>query len=186
MYGATGANGFADNASAPVVREIAAYRADDRAPILPAPWVLSVNANPAGVSHPGELGNDIFYTKFLQLRFSGFLPSMRRDDRYQRAMGPRGEVVDAQGNDASGSALESIEGDDPTLDTAMLALSSPRPIVVLSGSNAWEYARGTGPDTITHSRWRWNPLRSAHRGGMGQLHESIVVHSHDLERAGKW
>jgi len=172
MEGATGAAGTPDAGASPVVREIAAYRADDPAKILAPPWVLSVNANPAGLSHPGELGNDVYFAKFLQMRFWWNMPTMRRDDRYYRSLGPRGEWIDAPGNDASGSALEAIEGDDPTFDTTLLTMSYPRPIVVLSGSNSWEFARKTGPDG-SHPRWRWNPVKSARRGGMGQIHDAV-------------
>src|SRR5208283_3742352 len=42
ITGATGANGFPEPGAVPVVREIAAYRADDERPVLAAPWILSV------------------------------------------------------------------------------------------------------------------------------------------------
>src|SRR5260370_33632020 len=77
MSGATGASGAAEAGAVPVVREIAAYRADDMRPILAAPWLLSVNANPSAESHlapGGEATNDAYHAKFLQTRFLKLLP----------------------------------------------------------------------------------------------------------------
>jgi hypothetical protein len=84
-------------------------------------------------------------------------------------MGPRGQLLDAPRDDASGVALEAIEGDDPTLDLPFIEASTPRPIVVLSGSNPWDYARKSGPNRKDVKAWRWDPLVDARRGGMGQL-----------------
>jgi hypothetical protein len=75
--------------------------------------------------------------------------------------------------DESGEVLESIEADDPELDRALLAHSSPPPIVVLSGSNDWDYAVETGPDRAYPTRWHWDPLRDARGGGMGQLAAAV-------------
>ena len=69
--------------------------------------------------------------------------------------------------------LESIEGDDPQLDASLLAKSAPPPITVLSGSNDWDYASETGPDTLFPQRWHWDPLRDARLGGMGQLAQAV-------------
>ena len=59
MTGATGASGLPEPGAVPVVREIAAYRADDTRPILATPWILSVNANPSAESRdtPGRRGD---------------------------------------------------------------------------------------------------------------------------------
>src|SRR5579872_6463723 len=162
MNGATGADGLPAAGATPVVREIAAYRADDRRPILAAPWILSVNANPSGESHltpGGEMCNDAYHAKFLQSRFARLLPALGRDDRYARSLGPHGEALDAPPSDEAGEALESIEGDDPFLDAQLLSQSSPPPIAVLSGSNDWDYAPETGPDPLHPKRWYWDPLR---------------------------
>lgn len=177
--GATDDAGRPSARAFPMVREISAYRADDRRPLLFAPWILSVNANPSGESHlagpNGELANDVFWTKFLQIRFSPWIPALRRDDRYARALGGDGKLLDATRTDASGAALEAIEGDDATLDLALLENSTPRPIVVLSGSNQWDYARKTGPERKNASKWRWDPLVDAKRGGMGQLASAVAA-----------
>jgi hypothetical protein len=172
MTGATGSTGLPESGGMPVVREMAAYRADDLRPVLAAPWILSVNANPAAESRTepgGEVTNDAYHAKFLQGRFAGLLPVLRRDDRYARALGLFGEPLDAPPSAVAGEALESIEGDDPQLDAQLLAQSSPPPITVLSGSNDWDYASETGPDTAHPKRWHWDPLRDARLGGMGQL-----------------
>jgi hypothetical protein len=150
MTGASGASGLPEPDAVPVVREIAAYRADDPRPILSAPWLLSVNANPSAQTRTtpgGEAANDELHARFLQTRLRAVLPSA--------------------------DALESIEGDDPELDAPLLARSSPPPIVVLSGSNDWEYAADTGPDATYPRRWHWDPLRDARSGGMGQLARAI-------------
>lgn len=176
ITGATGSTGQPEAGAVPVVRELAAYRADDTRPVLAAPWVLSVNANPAMESHTtpgGELTNDAYWAKFLQRRFATFLPVLRADDRFDRSLGPHGEALDAPPSDQAGEALEAIEGDDPLLDAQLLAQSSPPPITVLSGSDDWDYAGQTGPDAAKPKRWHWDPLRDARAGGMGQLAPAV-------------
>jgi hypothetical protein len=176
MTGATGPGGLPEPWAVPVVREIAAYRADDPRPILAAPWVLSVNANPSAESRStpgGEVTNDAYHAKFLQGRFAKLLPALRRDDRYARSLGAFGEPLDAPPSDQAGEVLESIEGDDPQLDAEFLALSSPPPITVLSGSNDWDYASTTRPDPAHPKRWHWDPLRDARFSGMGQLAPAV-------------
>ncbi len=176
MTGATGSSGLPEAGGVPVVREIAAYRADDDRPVLAAPWILSVNANPAAESRTtpgGEVTNDAYHAKFLQGRFARLLPVLRRDDRYARSLGAFGEPLDAPPSDEAGEVLESIEGDDPLLDPQLLAQSSPPPITVLSGSNDWDYATETGPDAAHPKRWHWDPLRDAHLGGMGQMAAAV-------------
>ncbi len=176
MTGATGASGLPEPGAVPVVREIAAYGADDRRPILVSPWILSINANPSAESHltPGaEVTNDAYHAKFLLGRFAGLLPALRRDDRYARSLGSRGEPLDAPASEEAGEALESIEGDDPLLDAQLLAQSHPPPIAVLSGSNDWDYAPETRRDPVHPKRWHWDPLRDAREGGMGQLAPAV-------------
>jgi hypothetical protein len=176
MMGATGASGLPEAGAAPVVRELAAYRADDTRPILAAPWLLSVNANPSAESHltpGGELTNDAYWAKFLQRRFSTLLPALHEDDRFDRSLGNHGEALDAAPRDEAGEMLEAIEGDDPLLDGQLLSQSSPPPIAVLSGSDDWDYAAETGPDALKPKRWHWDPLRDAHAGGMGQLGPAV-------------
>jgi len=176
MVGATGAAGTPEPGAAPVVREIAAYRADDQRPILAAPWILSVNANPSAESHttPGaEVWNDAYWAKFLQRRMNQLIPPLRRDDRYNRALGMQGEPLNAPPNEEAGQVLESIEGDDPTLDAQFLSQSSPPPIAALSGSDDWDYAAETAPDRQRPKRWHWDPLRDARDGGIGQLATAV-------------
>ncbi len=172
MSGATGESGLAERSGVPVVREIAAYRGDDKRPVLAEPWILSINANPAGQSHftpGGEVCNDAYHAKFLQARFASILPALRLDDRFARSLGSHGEPLDAPPRNEAGEVLESIEGDDPLLDARWLAESSPPPIAVMGGSNDWDYARETGPDPAQPKRWHWDPLRDARLGGIGQL-----------------
>jgi hypothetical protein len=172
MTGATGATGLPDASGVPVVREIAAYRSDDARPILAMPWILSINANPSAESRTtpgGEITNDAYHAKFLQARFAHLLPQLRSDDRYARSLDDVGEPLDAPPSDEAGEVLESIEGDDPLLDSQLLAQSSPPPIAVLSGSNDWDYAAETGRDAARPKWWHWNPLRDARLGGMAQL-----------------
>ncbi len=176
MTGATDGEGRPGPDAVPVVREIAAYRSDDARPILAAPWILSVNANPSGQSRlaaGGELMDDARHAKFLQGRFAALLPTLRGDDLYARLRDGRPEAFDALANDGAGEALESIEGDDPELDASLLAASDPPPIAVLSGSNDWDYASETGPDPAVPQRWHWDPLLGARLGGMGQLARAV-------------
>ena len=174
MVGATGADGQPDPDAVPVVREMAAYRSDDLRPILAAPWILSVNANPSGQSRlaaGGELMDDARHAKFLQARFASLLPALRYDDLNARLRDGHPEAFDATSNDRAGESLESIEGDDPQLDASLLAESSPPPIAVLSGSNDWDYAPETGPDpqfpaalalgpAARRTSWRDGPARA--------------------------
>src|SRR5260370_36491139 len=176
MSGATGESGLPEAGAVPVVREIAAYLADDKQPVLAAPWILSINANPSGQSHltpGGEVTNDAYHAKFLQGRLMSLLPALRSDDRYARSLGPRGEPLDAPRRDTAGEVLEAIEGDDPQLDGQLLTQSSPPPLAVLSGSNDWDYALETGPDRAKPKFWHWDPLRGARLGGMGQLARTV-------------
>ncbi|MGH7297697.1 MAG: hypothetical protein ACRELB_22355, partial [Polyangiaceae bacterium] len=169
MVGATDATGLPRAGAVPVVRELAAYRSDDPRPILAAPWLLSVNANPSGESHgtPGaEMTNDAYWAKFLQRRLSTLLPTLRRDNRFDRSLGPLGEALGVPPSEDAGEALESVEGDDPQLDGQLLSQSSPPPITVLSGSDDWDYAAESGPDAAHPRRWHWDPLRDARGGGM--------------------
>jgi hypothetical protein len=177
MNGATGASGLPEAGAVPVVREIAAYRADDPRPILASPWLLSVNANPSAESHStpgGEVTNDAYWAKFLQARFTDLVPALLRDDRYARALDERGQPLGAPPNDEAGQVLESIEGDDPQLDVRFLSLSSPPPIAVLSGSDDWDYAAETGPDRLRPRFWHWDPLRDPRGGGIGQLGPAVA------------
>ena len=175
--GATNARGVPERGATPVVREIAAYRADDARAVIPPPWVLSVNANPAIAVHAqrgGEIANDIYYAKFLQQRMSPLFSALRRDDRFARSLGPKGELLEAAIGDGDGEMLESIEGDDAELDRALLEQSSPPPIAVLSGSNDWDYGARTESDVTTgRKRWHWDPLPDATRGGMGRIHRAV-------------
>ena len=176
ISGATGGSGVWQAGAAPVVREIAAYGADDPRPVLAPPWILSINANPSAESHftpGGEITNDAYHAKFLQARFAQLLPALRLDDRYARALGVFGEPLDAPPSDEAGEALESIEGDDPLLDAELLGLSSPPPLSVLSGSNDWDYAWETAPDAVQPRFWHWDPLRDARLGGMGRLAPAV-------------
>lgn len=176
IEGATGADGRPDPGAVPVVREMSAYSADDRSPVLAEPWFLSVNANPSGQTHVrsgGELANDFRYAKFVQARFAPFLPALQGDDLDARWRSAEQEPVDASSLDHAGEALESIEGDDPQLDALLLANSAPPPVVVLSGSNDWDYGAVAGPDASAPRRWHWNPLRDARSGGMGGLAAAV-------------
>lgn len=176
MVGATGATGLPEATAVPVVREIAAFRSDDKQPVLAAPWILSVNANPSAESRltpGGEVTNDAYHAKFLQARFRQILPALRSDDRFARSLGLHGEPLDAPPSDDAGEVLESIEGDDPELDGQFLTQTSPPPVAVLSGSNDWDYAAETGPDAAHPKHWHWDPLRDARFGGMGQLASAV-------------
>jgi hypothetical protein len=173
MERATGESGVPDASAAPVVREVAAYRADDARPILAQPWILSVNANPSGqtrLAPGGEWANDAYHATFLHTRLAPLLPVLRRDDRFAGMPTPYGDLSSG----ASGEAFESIEGDDPVLGADLLSRSSPPPIVVLGGSNEWDYATETAADVSHPDRWHWDPLRDAHAGGMGNLGPAIA------------
>lgn len=174
IEGATDDAGRASPQASPIVRELAAYSADDPAPVLAEPWVLSVNANPAQSAHQGnggELANDVYFAKFLQKRFAILIPSMTRDDRYARRLDGKGSLVEVATTPSDGRALEAIEGDDTTLSSAWLASSWPPPIVVFSGSNDWDYARRTS--SAPKGKTRWNPLLPAREGGMGDLAAAV-------------
>jgi hypothetical protein len=176
IHGATDSRGVESADAVPVVREVSAYRADDTRPVMAAPWILSINANPTGQLRSelnGEVANDAFYAKFLQRRLGFLLPAVRRDDRFARALDDQGVWHDAQAGEWAGDVLETIEGDDSQLDARFLVESSPPPIAVLSGSNDWDYAATTGPDPEHPKRWFWDPLLDARDGGMGNLGTAV-------------
>lgn len=174
MEGATDDAGLPSSASSPVVREISAFAADDAHPVLVEPWILSVNANPAASARKGaggELANDAYYAKFLQMRFAALHRGVARDDHYARRLGTKGELLRPENAESDGRAVESIEGDDPALGEAFLTASFPPPITVLSGSNDWEYARRTAENA--GGTTRWNPLLPAREGGMSALASAV-------------
>ncbi len=174
MEGATDDTGVPSPTAAPVVRELSAFAADDAHPVLVEPWVLSVNANPAASARKGaggEVANDAYFAKFLQIRFAALHSGVARDDHYARRLGSSGELLRPEDAPSDGRALESIEGDDPALGEAFLTASWPPPIAVLSGSNDWEYARRTAPNTTGTTKW--NPLLPARDGGMGALASAV-------------
>ena len=176
MVGATGLDGLPEPDAVPVVREITAYRSDDKRPIFAAPWILSVNANPSGQSRltpGGEQMDDARHARLLQARFAPLLPVLKDDNLYARLSDASQQALDAPSSDRAGEGLESIEGDDPQLDASLLSNSEPPPITVLSGSNDWDYASETGPDKLFPQRWHWDPLRRARLGGMGQLAQAV-------------
>ena len=173
MEGATDDEGRPAAAASPMVRELSAYAADDAAPVLPEPWLLSVNANPAAsaVGRGGQVFNDAYFAKFLQMRFAKLYPALILDDRTTRQVDDMGHWHEVAATASDGRVLESIEGDDPSLNEAWLTSSWPPPIVVLSGSNDWDYARTT--TASPKGRTRWNPLASAKDGGMGDLASAV-------------
>ena len=135
-----------------------------------------MNANPSGqlrLAPGGEPMDDARHAKLLQGRWLPLLQSLNDDDLYARLNDGWQEGLDAPSSNRAGEALESIEGDDPQLDASLLAKSAPPPITVLSGSNDWDYASETGPDTLFPRRWHWDPLHNATLGGMGQLAQAV-------------
>jgi hypothetical protein len=45
---------------------------------------------------------------------------------------------------------------------------------VFSGSNSWDFARRSGPEGAgPRSRYRWNPLKGAHHGGMAKYGDAV-------------
>jgi hypothetical protein len=176
MDGATGPAGVPDPGAMPVVRELSAYRADDPRPVIPEPWLLSVNTNPTAQMQRmtgGARANDAYFAGFVQRRFTPYLAALRGDDFYARVLGPRDELLPVPKYPAAGRALESVEADDPALGEALLAGSSPPPITVLSGSNRWDYPLETTRDRALGPGWPWDPLRDAEQGGVGQLAAAV-------------
>jgi len=177
IHGATDGGGIESADAVPVVREISAYRADDPRPVMPQPWILSVNSNPKPVNcvvnSMARSPTMPFMQSFFNARFGLLMPDLRSDDRYARSLDDQGAWHDAAPSDHAGQVLESIEGDDPELDTRFLAESSPPPIAALSGSNDWDYSDTTGPDPEHPKRWLWDPVRDALSGGMGNLGAAV-------------
>jgi hypothetical protein len=172
ITGATNERGVLAPDGVPVIRQFAAFGADDPRPVLAPPWVLSVDANPSAQMHllkGAEIGSDVYRAGFLQARLAKVMPQLRRDMRYARMIGPHGELLSVPSSDADGEALEAIEADDALLTSTWLRASDPPPIVVLSGSNDWDYADHSGPDPFDRGRWHWDPLRPSSGGGMGGL-----------------
>lgn len=172
--GATGLNGRPDADAMPVIREVAAYRSDDPRPMLSAPWILSVNANPTAQTHRmvgGEPANDVYFAELIRRRLGSLIPALRSEVLESVADERNAEVRLFAPSDSAGEAIETIEADDRNLDEALLELSSPPPLTVLSGSNDWDYAAGAWRSSP--SKWLWNPLRDWAQGGIGQLHRAV-------------
>ncbi len=136
------------SASSPVdIRELQLLDTSDKP--LVTPWVLSVNANPSAqvASEEGHgVINDRYHASFLTKSF-------RRVGWYPK--------------------IELVRGDDPAI-SEWIDQSYPKPIVVLSGSNAWDYAVTTRQDPSGTDRWMYNPLLPPSQGGMAHL--ATVVH----------
>ncbi len=131
------------SAEAPVdLRELQLLATDEKP--LVSPWVLSVNANPSAqvLEEEGHgIVNDRYHASFLTKAF-------RRIGWYP--------------------PIDLVRGDDPAVSEWVQA-SYPKPIVVLSGSNAWDYSTTTQRDPEGADRWMWNPLLPAASGGLGHL-----------------
>ncbi len=124
------------------VRELQLLDVEDK-PIV-TPWVLSVNANPSEqvASEEGHgVVNDRYHASFLTKSF-------RRIGWYPK--------------------IELVRGDDPSALT-WIDESYPKPIVILSGSNAWDYATTTKRDPSGSARWMYNPLLPPSESGMGHF-----------------
>ncbi|MBI5532827.1 MAG: hypothetical protein HY898_08945 [Deltaproteobacteria bacterium] len=167
---ATGFWGESDPAqAAPVVREIALYQATDPRPAIHEPLFLSVNANPSALTRRtkhGEAYVDGAFARDAYHRLRRIVVGWDADTRWPAdASRPR--------DDGTGRFLEAIEGDDPTLDRALLVENSPPPLVMLSGGLTWEPGAVTA--LAANNSWIWNvaaPASSPDRG-MGQLGDEV-------------
>jgi hypothetical protein len=167
---ATGFWGESDLATAPVVREIGLYEASDTSPAIHEPLMLSVSANPSALAHKAKYGEayvDGGFARNAYARLRRFVVGFDADTRWP---------ADASRtrDDGTGRFLEVIEGDDPTLDRALLVESSPPPLVMFSGGLNWEFGSATAP--AQHGAWAWNviaPASSPDRG-MGQLADEVA------------
>lgn len=159
----------------PVVREIAAFAADDPRPVVREPVFLSVNANPSPLTarRPGgEAFADGVMARDLYHRLRRAVVDFDSDTRWPTdASRPR--------TDAVGRFLEAIEGDDPLLSEAFVTGLDPPPIVVLSGAYDWEFDTTTEASSRKPGHWRWDVLADgASPGrGMGRLASSVAARS---------
>lgn len=157
--------------SAPVVRELGLYAADDVRPVVTEPLFLSVNANPAELTKNlkgGEATADGLFAREVHHRMRRIVVGFDRDSRWP-AEGKRPR-------DASvGRYLEAIEGDDPTLARPLLAAMSPPPLVILSGSLDWEYDDESEPYPYKLGHFRWDVASKAtdEDRGMGLLRDVV-------------
>ena len=154
----------------PVVRELAAYRADDQRPLLAPPWLLSVNANLSAESHTHarrgahqrRLSGESLQRRFVPLDARAAPPTTASTARSARTARPSTPRRATRAGEAAGGHRGRRPAPRPR---SLLSQSSPPPIAVLSGSDDWDHgAAETGPDPIKPKRWHWDPLRDA-RGG---------------------
>ncbi len=173
---ATGPWGEAAPALArPVVRELAAFAADDPRPALREPLFLSVDANPSPLTarRPGgEAYADGAMARDLYHRLRRLVVDFDSDTRWPAdASRPR--------TDAAGRFLEAIEADDPQLGEAFLRGLDPPPLVVLSGAYDWEFDETTAASPLKPGHFRWNVLADGlgPGRGMGRLAPAVVARS---------
>jgi hypothetical protein len=169
---ATDANGATGTEqSAPVVREVGLYDADDPRPAVTEPLFLSVNANPAGLldrMRGGERTADARVGRDVHHRLRRIVAGVDSDTAWH--------TDDRRARDSSaGRFLQVIEGDDPSLSLELLEAISPPPIVLLSGSFDWEFDDATTAPRTPLGRWTWDPTARADEPdrGMGQLREAV-------------
>jgi hypothetical protein len=159
----------------PVVREFAAFAADDPRPAVNEPVVFSVNANPSPLTarRPGgEAFSDGAMARDLYQRLRRAIVDFDSDTRWPTdASRPR--------TDGVGRFLEAVEGDDPQLDEALLEGLDPPPLVVLSGAYDWEFDNVTLASPLKRGHFRWNALApgTSPDRGMGHLVSAVAARS---------
>ncbi len=152
--------------TAPVVREIGLFSANDRRPVIFPTTFLSVDANPSGLTHAskGETYFDGLFARVLYHRLRRIVMGFDEDTRWtDDASRPR--------DLGTGEFLETVEGDDPSLDPRLIEAMGQPPILTLSGSLDWDFDFSTGPWQNRPKHWRWAPqgLADSPDRGMGEL-----------------
>lgn len=158
---------------APVIREVGVFDAADLRPVIRPPMFLSVNANPSPLlSSERELerGPDA-HARVAYHRLRRIIGGFDADSRWHPDPTRRRDL-------GAGRFLEAIDGDDPTLAAPWLRAMSPPPVVMLSGSLAWDYGDETKPfpDRSGKPAWTWDPtaLPTDPDRGMGHLRSAVV------------
>jgi hypothetical protein len=150
----------------PVVREFAAFAADDPRPVVRDPLFLSVDANPSPLTarrKGGEAFADGAMARDLYHRLRRLVVDFDADTRWPAdASRPR--------TDGVGRFLEAVEADDPQLNDALLAGLDPPPLVVLSGAYDWEFDETTAASVERPGHWRWNVLADGASPERGLAH----------------
>lgn len=166
---ATGEDG--NPGGTPIVREISMYSASDVHPVVQAPWFLSVDANPSGLTHRHKYGESQYDGLFARDAYHRIRRVVYGVDKDTHWTADASRIRDL----GTGEMIEAIEADDPTLTRDLLEAGGVPPIVILSGSLDWDFDTSTHDWPTKPGHYSWDVLSDARSigRGMGRLADAV-------------